>query len=104
MIAKTRPSHVTAKTPPGLPRSDASQDRFLEQMDQELTGWSDLAERLERALDHDELLLFAQPIESLRERGTFPIAETLVRLREEEAAMLPPGAFQIGRASCRERV
>lgn len=62
-------------------------------MDQELTGWSDLAERLERALHHDELQLFAQPIESLREPGTYPIAETLVRLREEEAAMLPPGAF-----------
>ena len=62
-------------------------------MDHELTGWGDLTERLQRALQHDELLLFAQPIESLRERGTFPMAETLVRLREEEAAMLPPGAF-----------
>jgi EAL domain-containing protein (putative c-di-GMP-specific phosphodiesterase class I) len=62
-------------------------------MDQELTGWNDLAERLERALHNNELLLYAQPIESLRERGTYPIAETLVRLREEEAAMLPPGAF-----------
>ena len=95
MIVKTRPSHVSAKPPSGPARNDASQDpdKFLEQMDQELTGWGDLAERLQRALHHDELLLFAQPIESLRERGTFPIAETLVRLREEEAAMLPPGAF-----------
>jgi len=95
MIVKTRPSHVSAKPPPGPARKEASQDsdKFLEQMDHELTGWGDLAERLERALHHDELLLFAQPIESLRERGTFPMAETLVRLREEEAAMLPPGAF-----------
>jgi EAL domain-containing protein (putative c-di-GMP-specific phosphodiesterase class I) len=86
---------VSAKPPPGPTQNDATQDpdRFLEQMDQELTGWSDLAERLERALHHDELQLFAQPIESLREPGTYPIAETLVRLREEEAAMLPPGAF-----------
>ena len=86
---------MSAKPPPGPTRNDATQDpdRFLEQMDQELTGWSDLAERLERALHHDELQLFAQPIESLREPGTYPIAETLVRLREEEAAMLPPGAF-----------
>jgi len=86
---------VSAKPPPGPARNEASQDpdKFLEQMDHELTGWGDLAGRLERALHHDELLLFAQPIESLRERGTFPIAETLVRLREEEAAMLPPGAF-----------
>lgn len=86
---------MSAKPPPGPARTEASQDsdKFLEQMDHELTGWGDLAERLERALHHDELLLYAQPIESLRERGTFPIAETLVRLREEEAAMLPPGAF-----------
>ena len=95
MIVKTQPSHVSAKPPPEPARNEASQDsdKFLEQMDHELTGWGDLAERLERALHHDELLLYAQPIESLRERGTFPIAETLVRLREEEAAMLPPGAF-----------
>ena len=86
---------MSAKPPPGPARNEASQDsdKFLEQMDHELTGWGDLAERLERALHHDELLLFAQPIESLRERGTYPMAETLVRLREEEAAMLPPGAF-----------
>lgn len=86
---------MSAKPPPGPTQNDAAQDpdRFLEQMDQELTGWSDLAERLERALHHDELQLFAQPIESLREPGTYPIAETLVRLREEEAAMLHPGAF-----------
>ena len=83
---------MSAKPPP---TADPTQDpdQFLEQMDQELTGWNDLAERLERALHNNELLLYAQPIESLRERGTFPIAETLVRLREEEAAMLHPGAF-----------
>jgi EAL domain-containing protein (putative c-di-GMP-specific phosphodiesterase class I) len=85
-------THVSAKPPPG-PNAAQDPDQFLEQMDQELTGWNDLAERLERALHNNELLLYAQPIESLRERGTFPIAEALVRLREEEAAMLPPGAF-----------
>jgi EAL domain-containing protein (putative c-di-GMP-specific phosphodiesterase class I) len=92
MMAKTHSLHVSAQPPPG-PEATQDPDKFLEQMDQELTGWNDLAERLERALHNNELLLYAQPIESLRERGTFPIAETLVRLREEEAAMLPPGAF-----------
>ena len=82
-----------SEKPPAAPDPTQDPDQFLEQMDQELTGWNDLAERLERALHNNELLLYAQPIESLRERGTFPIAETLVRLREEEAAMLPPGAF-----------
>lgn len=79
----------------GSPQNDGAQDpdQFLEQMDSELSGWTDLAGRLERALAHNELLLFAQRIQSLREPDTFPIAETLVRLKEEEAAMLPPGAF-----------
>ncbi len=86
---------MTAKSTNGSPQNDRSRDpdRFLEQMDSELSGWTDLRGRLERALARDELLLFAQPIQSLREPDTFPIAETLVRLREEEAAMLPPGAF-----------
>ena len=65
MIVKTQPSHVSAKPPPGPARNEASQDsdKFLEQMDHELTGWGDLPERLERALHQDELLLYAQPIE-----------------------------------------
>lgn len=79
----------------GSPQHDRAQDpdQFLEQMDGELSGWTDLAGRLARALAGDELLLFAQRIQSLREPDTFPMAETLVRLKEEEAAMLPPGAF-----------
>ena len=59
----------------------------------DLTGWDDPAARLRSALIDDELQLFAQPILSLAGEDEFPIAETLVRLREEEQKLLPPGEF-----------
>jgi EAL domain-containing protein (putative c-di-GMP-specific phosphodiesterase class I) len=68
-------------------------EEFLERMGRELTGWADPVKRLRQALVRDELILFAQPIESLHEPGNYPMAEALVRLREEEAALLPPGEF-----------
>jgi EAL domain-containing protein (putative c-di-GMP-specific phosphodiesterase class I) len=68
-------------------------DEFLERMGRELTGWADPVRRLQQALARDELILFAQPIASLQEPGQYPMAEALVRLREEEAALLPPGEF-----------
>lgn len=68
-------------------------DQFLDLMGRELTGWSDPLARLRQALDLDELQLFCQPILSLRPPGGFVMAEVLIRLREEEALMLPPGDF-----------
>lgn len=70
-----------------------SEDQFLDQMSRALTGWSDPLARLRQALDRDELQLYSQPILSLRPPGGFVMAEVLIRLREEEALMLPPGDF-----------
>jgi EAL domain-containing protein (putative c-di-GMP-specific phosphodiesterase class I) len=67
--------------------------QFLDQMSQELAGWSDPFARLRQALDRDELQLYCQPILSLRAPAGFVMAEVLVRLREEEALLLPPGDF-----------
>ncbi|HYX67027.1 MAG TPA: EAL domain-containing protein [Burkholderiales bacterium] len=67
-------------------------EQFLERMDSQLAGWSDPVERLRRALDNDEFQLYCQPILALQE-GDYPIAEILVRLREEERALVPPGEF-----------
>ena len=67
--------------------------RFLEQMDRALTGWSDPAARLQAALDNDDLMLYCQPIRALGGAGGYPMAEVLVRMREEEKALLPPGEF-----------
>jgi EAL domain-containing protein (putative c-di-GMP-specific phosphodiesterase class I) len=68
-------------------------DKLLRQMDQQLTGWSDPLARLQSALDKDELTLFCQPIRAIRGPPGYPMAELLVRLREEESALLPPGEF-----------
>lgn len=65
--------------------------------DPDLTGWAKPEARLRQALENDEFSLHCQPILSLAAaEGSdqrFPLAEVLVRLREEEAAMLPPGEF-----------
>lgn len=71
----------------------AGEDQFLDQMGRELTGWSDPVARLRQALERDELQLYCQPIVSLLPPGGIAMAEVLVRLREEEALMLPPGDF-----------
>jgi EAL domain-containing protein (putative c-di-GMP-specific phosphodiesterase class I) len=77
---------------PKTPRPSA-EDSFLEQMNRELAGWEDPVARLRQALEKDELQLFWQPILSLAPPGGFHMAEILVRLREEEALLLPPGDF-----------
>lgn len=67
--------------------------QFIEKMDAELLGWAHPAERLREALDHDQFRLYAQPIVALTGSGGIAMAEVLVRMREDEAHMLPPGDF-----------
>ena len=69
------------------------EDKFLQRMDSELTGWADPLARLKQAIEKDEFSLYCQPILSLSQAGGYPMAEVLVRLREEESALLPPGDF-----------
>jgi len=80
-----------------LPSGHFVDDRFLERMDEQLAGWSDPAARLREALEKDEFTLYCQLILSLAAelRGSerYPMAEVLVRMREEERALLPPGEF-----------
>ena len=68
-------------------------DPQLQKMDEELAGWDEPAQRLRQALEKDELALYCQPIAALEGAVRFPRAEVLIRLREEEKAMLPPGEF-----------
>ena len=68
-------------------------DDFLQRMDSELVGWSDPVQRLRNALEKNEFELYCQPILALQESGSYPMAEVLVRLREEEKALVPPGEF-----------
>ena len=65
---------------------------FLLKMDGQLLGWEHPAARLREALDYDHFRLYGQPVVSAAEGGA-AFAEVLVRLREEEARLLPPGDF-----------
>jgi Amt family ammonium transporter len=66
---------------------------FLRKMDGQLLGWEHPAARLREALDYDHFRLFGQPVVALTGEGGAAFAEVLVRLREEEARLLPPGDF-----------
>jgi EAL domain-containing protein (putative c-di-GMP-specific phosphodiesterase class I) len=63
--------------------------------DSGLAGWSRPAQRLRQAFEKDEFSLYCQPILALDPAFTsrYPLGEVLVRMREEEQAMLPPGEF-----------
>jgi EAL domain-containing protein (putative c-di-GMP-specific phosphodiesterase class I) len=73
--------------------SASNNDALLQNLDDELAGWGSPAQRLREALDKDELALFGQPIAALEGAVRFPMAEVLIRMREEEEALLPPGEF-----------
>jgi len=68
-------------------------DPQLQRMDSELSGWSDPVRRLRDAIDKDEFELYCQPILQFDGGERYPMAEVLVRLREEERALVPPGEF-----------
>jgi len=62
-------------------------------MEAELSGWRNPAARLRQAIEKDEFALYCQPMLGLGAKGGYPMAEVLVRMREEERALLPPGEF-----------
>lgn len=64
-------------------------------MDSELTGWTDPVARLREALKKNEFELYCQPILALAKgaKDGYAMGEVLVRMREEEKALLPPGEF-----------
>jgi EAL domain-containing protein (putative c-di-GMP-specific phosphodiesterase class I) len=68
-------------------------EKFLDRMDSQLAGWSDPVTRLREALRNNEFELYCQPILALSAGAQYPMGEVLVRMREEERALLPPGEF-----------
>jgi EAL domain-containing protein (putative c-di-GMP-specific phosphodiesterase class I) len=69
-------------------------ENSIDRTSAELTGWPRPLARLREALEKDEFTLYCQPVAALREGAErFPMAEVLVRMREEERALLPPGDF-----------
>jgi len=69
----------------------------IDQTSADLAGWPRPGGRLRQAIEKDEFALFCQPILALSPAATgserYPMAEVLVRMREEEQALLPPGEF-----------
>jgi EAL domain-containing protein (putative c-di-GMP-specific phosphodiesterase class I) len=72
--------------------SAADEEALLDEAHRDFVGWQQPKQRLREALAKNELQLYAQPILALA-RNRFAMAEILVRLREEEAKLLPPGDF-----------
>jgi EAL domain-containing protein (putative c-di-GMP-specific phosphodiesterase class I) len=68
-------------------------EKSLDQTSVELTGWPKPLARLREALEKSEFALYCQPILALSSQDRYPMGEVLVRMREEERALLPPGDF-----------
>jgi EAL domain-containing protein (putative c-di-GMP-specific phosphodiesterase class I) len=67
-------------------------EKSIDRTSAELSGWLQPLARLKQALAKGEFSLYCQPIRSLQD-GRYAMGEVLVRLREEEVALLPPGDF-----------
>ena len=93
--AEIPPPSATRSTPRAAITDDTGETLYLHSLSDQLTGSEDPRVKLVRALkSEDDFLLFAQKIQPLRnlpfEHGCF---EILLRLREEEDNLLPPGGF-----------
>lgn len=72
----------------------SGQAPYLRQMTEQLTGWNDPRSMLERALKENLFLLYAQKILPLKAGQPEPLCyEVLLRMKQEEDNLLPPGGF-----------
>ena len=62
-------------------------------LEAEIPDWEEPVERLVQALEQDEFELYAQRIIALDKPKAAPMAEVLLRMRQEEEMLLPPGSF-----------
>ncbi|OGA22025.1 MAG: hypothetical protein A3I02_07655 [Betaproteobacteria bacterium RIFCSPLOWO2_02_FULL_67_26] len=72
----------------------APEQQYMESLVGSLTDWDDPEARLAQAFKLDEFILFGQRIVPLDPKANLPPRlEVLIRLREEEEHLMPPGAF-----------
>lgn len=72
----------------------SDQARFDDSVAQQATGLPDARERILAAIERNEFALYCQRIEPLNSTVGRPCHyEILIRLREEETNLIPPGAF-----------
>jgi len=76
-----------------LVTSSSGDAQLLGEPDPQLAGWAGTRTKLYEALGQNKVVLYCQPVLDLQAGMHFPMAEVLVRLHEEEAALLPPGEF-----------
>lgn len=84
------------RSPPPDARTDSTSGDavYLRAITESILGWHNPEERLKRALADDDFLLFSQRILALKPPIEDRVCmEILLRLREEEDNMLPPGGF-----------
>jgi len=67
--------------------------RLFEKSGAEVPDWEEPVERLVQALEQDEFELYAQRIVALDKPKAAPMAEVLLRMREDAQGLLPPGSF-----------
>jgi EAL domain-containing protein (putative c-di-GMP-specific phosphodiesterase class I) len=78
----------------GASAGESGETLYLRSIADELLGWDDPREKLEHALRENQFLLFAQKILPLKTGLQDALCyEVLLRLREEEDNLLPPGGF-----------
>jgi EAL domain-containing protein (putative c-di-GMP-specific phosphodiesterase class I) len=65
----------------------------MQGLDANANAWDAQKARLQEALRRDEFELYLQPIVALEHPRDWHMAEVLIRLRQEERALLPPGEF-----------
>jgi EAL domain-containing protein (putative c-di-GMP-specific phosphodiesterase class I) len=76
------------------PHGAREQKAYSESLARELTGWSNVSQRLISALRENEFCLYAQAIVPLKPGAVAQsFHEILIRLQEEERNLMPPGAF-----------
>lgn len=91
-----------AARPPGTAKDggrvaiagEGGETMYLHSIADQLMGWDEPRTKLEHALKENQFLLFAQKILPLKQDLAEPVCiEILLRLREEEDNLLPPGGF-----------
>ncbi len=88
---KPEPPRDPATMPPSR---DGGQALYLRLLNEQTVGWDDPRAMLERALAQDQFLLLGQKILSLKPGATDTLCyEVLLRLKQEETNLLPPGGF-----------
>ena len=67
---------------------------YLKSLTEELSGWGNPRERIREAIQNDGFNLYAQDIIALGPDAPFrTMHELLIRMRDEEQNMVPPGTF-----------